>query len=124
MPKRDPRVKAQDALRTCALAYPGAVEDHPWGECAIKVKGKIFVVMSFGKHGFNVSMKLPHSAPTAIGFPFAAPTGYGLGKHNWVTSSFPTAEDEVPVELLMEWIDESFRAVAPKRIVAELDANE
>jgi hypothetical protein len=28
----------------------------------------------------------------------------------------------VPVELLKLWIDESYRAIAPKRLVAELDA--
>jgi hypothetical protein len=28
--------------------------------------------------------------------------------------------DDVPVELLEDWIDESYRAVAPKRLVATL----
>lgn len=122
MPKRDPRVKAREVLRKAALAYPGAFEDHPWGECAIKVNGKIFVVMSFGTHGFTVSMKLPLSASAALGFPFTQPTGYGLGQHNWITATFPTLDDEVPVDLLIEWMDESFRAVAPKKYVAQLDA--
>ena len=29
--------------------------------------------------------------------------------------------DEVPVDLLEEWIDESYRAVAPKTLVKQLD---
>ena len=29
--------------------------------------------------------------------------------------------DAVPVELFMEWIDESYRAQAPKKLVKELD---
>jgi hypothetical protein len=39
----------------------------------------------------------------------------------WVTATFgPT--DQPPVEILKGWIVESYRAVAPKKLVAELDA--
>jgi hypothetical protein len=31
-------------------------------------------------------------------------------------------DDQTPLELLEGWIDESYRAVAPKRMVAELGA--
>jgi predicted DNA-binding protein (MmcQ/YjbR family) len=114
---------AEAALRTCALGYPQATEDHPWGESAFKVKGKVFLFMSRHDGGLNLSMKLPVSGAEALGLPFASPTGYGLGKSGWVTARFE-AGDEVPVELIREWVDESFRAVAPKRVVAELEANE
>ncbi len=30
------------------------------------------------------------------------------------------ARDKVPVELLLSWIDESYRAIAPKTLVATL----
>ena len=30
-------------------------------------------------------------------------------------------DDQTPLELLEAWIDESYRAIAPKRVVAELD---
>jgi CheY-like chemotaxis protein len=51
--------------------------------------------------------------------PFAKPTGYGLGKSGWVSTSFDDG-DQDPVPLLLEWIDESYRAVAPKRLVKTL----
>ena len=31
-------------------------------------------------------------------------------------------DDQLPPQLLEAWIDESYRAVAPKRLLAELDA--
>ena len=114
---------AEAALRRCALGYPQATEDHPWGESAFKIKGKVFLFLSRHGGGLNLSVKLPVSGSEALGLPFAAPTGYGLGKSGWVTAKFEPG-DEVPLELIREWIDESFRAIAPKRIVAALEEKE
>jgi predicted DNA-binding protein (MmcQ/YjbR family) len=107
------------ALRDLALAHPGAYEEFPWGHRAIKVKGKAFVFMASENHELSLSVKLPLSSMGALIFPFAAPTGYGLGKADWVTSRFGP-RDAVPVSLLGTWIDESYRAIAPKRLVARL----
>jgi predicted DNA-binding protein (MmcQ/YjbR family) len=123
MPAKNRLSAAETALRKCALGYPQATEDHPWGESAFKIKGKVFLFLSRHNGGLNLSMKLPVSGSEALGLPFASPTGYGLGKSGWVTARFE-AGDEVPVEMIREWIDESFRAVAPKRVVAELETNE
>ena len=46
--------------------------------------------------------------------PFTTPTAYGLGKSGWVTPELP--DGPVPVELFKAWIDESYRAQAPKRL--------
>ena len=69
----------------------------------------------------GLSVKLPGSASFALGLPFASPTAYGLGKSGWVTARFALRE-KPPVDLLKQWIDESYRAIAPKRLVASLDA--
>jgi len=111
--------QSEAALRRLALAYPEATEDFPWGHRAIKVKGKAFVFMSLEKDCFSLSAKLPDSASEALVFPFAEPTHYGLGKAGWVTASFKTGE-AVPVELLGSWIDESYHAIAPKKLSAPL----
>ena len=47
------------------------------------------------------------------------PTGYGLGKAGWVT--VPLRAPGVDLQLLRDWIEESYRIVAPKQLVAELD---
>jgi predicted DNA-binding protein (MmcQ/YjbR family) len=113
-----------DLLKDFALGYPGAHEDHPWGETVVKVGKKVFVFL--GKPadgGIGLSVKLPSSATLALSLPFASPTGYGLGKAGWVTAAFgPRAK--VPVEVLRQWIDESYRAVAPKTLVKRLVAGE
>ncbi len=121
MPKRTPVQSAEAALRKTALAYPQATEDFPWGHRAFKVKKKMFLILSFDKDVFNVTMKLPDSGKQAVQFPFAQPTGYGLGKSGWVTASFGP-KDKVPLELLEEWLDESYRAIAPKKLVQKLEA--
>jgi predicted DNA-binding protein (MmcQ/YjbR family) len=121
MPKKVLFEKAEKALRAVALGYPGAAEDFPWGERAIKVNGKMFLVMSRHEGVFRITAKLPQSNAQAVVLPFVEPTGYGLGKHGWVTASFRDGDD-VPQDMIVEWIDESYRAVAPKKLVATLDA--
>lgn len=113
--------RARAALRDFALSYPGAHEDFPWGECVIKVKGKVFVFLGTGGSDLGLSVKLPHSGLLALALPFASPTGYGLGKSGWVSARFGP-RDKAPIEILKQWIDESYRAVAPKRLLAELAA--
>lgn len=119
MAARSPLAKAEAALRGFALAYPEAYEEFPWGHRAIKVKGKAFLFMSLEKDRFSLSAKIPDSAPEALLFPFAEPTGYGLGRSGWVTATFRPGE-AVPVELLGGWIDESYHAIAPKKLSAPL----
>jgi len=55
----------------------------------------------------------------ALSVPGAAPTGYGLGRSGWVTVPFRGAAP--PVDVLKDWVEESYRLVAPKKLVAELD---
>jgi predicted DNA-binding protein (MmcQ/YjbR family) len=100
-----------------ALGFPGAWEDHPWGDTVVKVGKKVFVFL--GEDGFSV--KLPESAEVALALPGSEPTGYGLGKAGWVSVRVGGADD-VPVDLFSDWLDESYRAVAPKKLVKELDA--
>jgi predicted DNA-binding protein (MmcQ/YjbR family) len=109
------------SLRKRALSYPEAVEDHPWGDDVIKVKGKIFVILFAGVDGgFGMSAKLPETHELALTLKYTRPTPYGLGKAGWVTAELATGR-RIPVDLLTDWIDESYRAVAPKALVRALD---
>ena len=107
-----------ETLRAFALALPGAYEDYPWGERVAKVKKKVFVF--FGA-GLSMSVKLPLSNDAALAPPFAEPTGYGLGKSGWVSITYPTSQ-ALPVEMMQAWIEESYRSIAPKKLIQELDA--
>jgi predicted DNA-binding protein (MmcQ/YjbR family) len=114
-------------LRDFALKFPDAYEDFPWGEVVVKVNKKVFVFLGLsdasppepGSHP-TMSVKLAESHDEALSFPGAAPTGHGLGKSGWV--SIPIGEDAPPVEVLSDFIEESYRIVAPKRLVKALDA--
>jgi predicted DNA-binding protein (MmcQ/YjbR family) len=106
-------------LRDVALAYPDTYEEFPWGERALKVKPnkKVFVFMG----PKSMSVKLPTSAADVLDMPYAEPTHYGLGKSGWVTVTYAGAAGERPtLDQLEQWIDESFRAIAPKRVLAKL----
>jgi predicted DNA-binding protein (MmcQ/YjbR family) len=113
--------KLEAAMRDRALAYPQTEEAFPWGERAIKVKGKAFLFMRLGDSELSFSVKLPRTGLQALALPFAKPTEYGLGRHGWVTVRLAKAT-KLLTEQCMAWIDESFRAVAPKRVVASLPA--
>jgi predicted DNA-binding protein (MmcQ/YjbR family) len=114
-------LRDEAALCKYASSYPEVREDAPWGHRAFKVKGKTFLFMVADADGLSLSTKLPESGPVALSLPFAEPTHYGLGKSGWVSAKFdPKAK--VPLDLLREWIDESYRAIAPKKLLATLTA--
>lgn len=112
--------EAEERLREIAIAFPEVHEDFPWGHRAMKVRKKAFAFIALSEEGLSVSMKLPSSGVLALALPFAAPTGYGLGKSGWVTCSFAPG-DEIPFELLGEWLEESYRAIAPKKLAGRGD---
>jgi len=119
MPRHDPLTAAEGELRDAALAFPETAEDFPWGHRAIKVKGKAFIFMALEDDSLSLSVKLPASAAQALELPFTEPAGYGMGKHGWVTASFGPGDD-VPMELVRAWLAESYRAVAPKKLAAQV----
>jgi predicted DNA-binding protein (MmcQ/YjbR family) len=113
--------RALTELRALALSYPDTREDFPWGDRCYKVGKKIFLFLSDDDGGLGLSCKLPQTNQAALMLPFAEPTGYNLGKSGWISARFAAGE-EVPLPMLREWIEESYRAIAPKTRVRELDA--
>lgn len=109
------------SLRAFGMTYPGAHSKAPWpGHDDLAVKDKTFAYLPVAGDPFSLSVKLPYTGEVALELPYAKPTGYGLGKSGWV--SFTPDEDDMPsIEQLEEWIDESYRAQAPKKLVRELD---
>jgi predicted DNA-binding protein (MmcQ/YjbR family) len=120
MPPISNEVKQYEAsLRDTALGFPGAYEEFPWGHRALKVNKKAFAFLVADEKGLSLSLKLPVSNAMALMMPFATPTGYGLGKSGWVSASFGP-RDTPPLSLLGQWLEESYRAIAPKKLVAQL----
>jgi predicted DNA-binding protein (MmcQ/YjbR family) len=105
-----------DQLRGYGLSLPEAGEDHPWGHCALKVRGKTFCWLD-KQERLSITVKLPVSRDFALVFDWTEPTGYGLGRSGWISGRFEKGE-EPDLYLLKRWIAESYRAVAPKKLGA------
>ena len=116
VPPLDPR-SLGGLLRARALSFPEATEDFPWGERAIKVRGKAFLFLRVDGGSTSFSVKLPESAADALELPGTEPTQYGLGKHGWVSTVVDGARD-APIATFEAWLEESYRAVAPKSLGA------
>jgi hypothetical protein len=110
----------QRTLKKFGMAYPEAHGKSPWpGHDDLAVRNKTFAYLSSEGEPLSISCKLPLTGQMALTLPFASPTGYGLGKSGWVTATF-SPKDAPPLDLLEDWIDESYRAQAPKKLVAAL----
>ena len=81
---------------------------------------KVFLFLVHDKGMLSMSMKLPRSGKAALKNDFASPTECGIGTHGGVPVRGESS-GKGPSERLTDWIDESFRAIAPKKIVAFLD---
>ncbi|MFF4367601.1 MmcQ/YjbR family DNA-binding protein [Streptomyces sp. NPDC001594] len=120
-------VRKWETVRAFARGLPEAVEEHPWGpeDGVVKVNKKIFVFLGNADGpeppGLSVKLKDETLHGHALAAPGARPTGYGLGRSGWV--SVPLGEPGAPsAQVLCEWVEESYRTVALKRHVRELDA--
>ena len=102
--------------------YPGAHEKSPWpGHRDLAVNDKTFAYLSAPGDEASMSLKLPKSNGLALSLPGSQPTPYGLGKSGWVSLTFPSDAELPPVAMLESWLEESYRAQAPKKLLAQLD---
>lgn len=111
-------------LHDHALAMPEAWADSPWGDSVAKVGKKIFVFLGSldrPEPDWSMSVKLPISSAEALATTNSTPTGYGLGRAGWVTITLASSP-KPDVDLLKDWIEESYRAVAPTKLAKLLDA--
>jgi predicted DNA-binding protein (MmcQ/YjbR family) len=106
-----------EPLRAFAIGLPEAWEDHPWGESVAKVGTKVFVFFGVPEEGrpLGMTVKLPESSELALTFSWATLPGYGLDRGHWVTVTPPA---DAPLEMLTDWIAESYRTVAPRKLAA------
>ncbi|WP_411141919.1 MmcQ/YjbR family DNA-binding protein [Streptomyces sp. x-80] len=117
-------VAVRERVRTFALGLPGAVEDFPWGESVVKAGKKVFVFLGVGDGscppGITLKLTDPEAHAHALSSPGVESAGYGLGRAGWVRVSL-AERGAPPAELLCDWAEESYRVIAPKKLIAELD---
>ncbi len=110
-------------LLEIVLRLPGAYEDRPWGSVHCKVAGKIFV--GWGRRGdgemelgFRTDLEL--QSMLVASDPRFTIAKY-VGQYGGVDMRLGTAPNWDEVE---HFIVESYRRIAPKKLVKELDAQD
>ena len=93
------------------------VDIEAWdGEPTFRVNNKNFVFTDKAATGLSVKLPKDEAAAVVATDPGAEPTGYGLGRHGWVSIQVgkkPTAARWREIE---EWVRTSYTMVAPKKL--------
>jgi hypothetical protein len=122
--RTDPMIEEPtERLRAISLALPNATEQETWGEPTYRVRGKIFAMERRGdgrtscwcKARPGIQAALVESDPARY---FIPPY---VGHHGWIGVRLDVAVDWDDVA---DFIEESYRMTAPKRLVAQLDGRE
>lgn len=97
--------------------YPQAEKAFLFGDHEVyRVKKKVFVWLGEGeaKGSTYVSVKLKDTQGMALQLPFVKPAAYGMAKWGWVAAEFPPGK--FVESLVREWVAESYRHTAPKKL--------
>jgi predicted DNA-binding protein (MmcQ/YjbR family) len=111
-------------LQGIALGFPEAERKdiEAWdGEPTFRVRGKNFVFTSPEATGISVKLPVDEAAALVAERESVTPAGYGLGRYGWVNIELGTDLTEEQWAEVGEWVEQSYRLVAPKRLVKELD---
>ena len=93
------------------------VDIEAWdGEPTFRVNNKNFIFTN--PEATGISVKLPKEEAEAVVATDAdaEPTGYGLGRHGWVSVQIPTNADADRWQQIEEWVRTSYTMVAPKKL--------
>lgn len=107
-----------DAIRALSEKYPEWEKAFLFGDHEVyRVKKKVYVWLGEGENGGTyISVKLKDTQSAALMmFPFVKPASYGMAKWGWIGAEFP--KGPVPEALLSQWIEESYRHTAPKKLL-------
>jgi predicted DNA-binding protein (MmcQ/YjbR family) len=106
-----------DELVAYCLAKPGATPDEPWdGDLVAKVGGKIFAFLGTDRLGVKCGRDADEAAELRHRYPDIVEVMAYIGRHGW---NSVTVDGTIPVDELLELVDDSYAAVVaklPKRL--------
>jgi hypothetical protein len=105
-------------LRRLALALPESEERETWGEATFRVRGKIFLMMSADDATASVKASLDEQEIIIGSDPKSFSVAPYVGRFGWVRVKLLTVDPEMMAVL----VSEAWRQTAPKKLVAEFDA--
>lgn len=111
-------VNNMDRLEQIVGRLPEAerVDVEAWGdEPTFRVRGKTFIFTDPGARGLSVKLSKEEAAAVVATDPLAEPTGYGLGRHGWVSVRIGRG-GRSRWEQVEEWVRTSYTLVAPRRL--------
>lgn len=120
MVREEFRHEGTRALRARALTLPGVDEGDSCVKRAFKARTKGFLYLGETEDTYNVMLKIGESLDAARAFCAENPEQRSIGDTSWLTLHF--AGDEDPPAQLSDWIEESYRTLAPRKLIAELEA--
>ena len=120
---RTPRPAAVDKLRAICLALPDTTEKLAWSEPTWRVRGKLFAQLDNHHHGADhlafwcpappgVQQEMVEQEPSRF---FRPPY---VGVRGWLGVRI---DDEPDWDEVARIIEDAYRMVAPKKLVARLD---
>jgi predicted DNA-binding protein (MmcQ/YjbR family) len=93
------------------------VDIEAWGgEPTFRVRGKNFVFTDQIARGLSVKLLKEEAAAVVATDSGAEPTGYGLGRHGWVSVEVGDHADAARWQQVEEWVRTSYTLVAPKSL--------
>jgi predicted DNA-binding protein (MmcQ/YjbR family) len=113
------RMNNMERLEAIAGRLPEAVrvDIEAWdGEPTFRVNGKNFIFTN--PDATSLSVKLPKDEAEAVvaSDTRVEPTGYGLGRHGWISVALPRNTSAKRWREIEEWVRTSYTLVAPKRL--------
>lgn len=97
------------------------VDIEAWGgEPTFRVRGKNFVFTS--PDASSITVKLPAEEAVAViaTDPDASPTGYGLGRHGWVSISLSRRPSQARWREIEELVRTSYTLIAPQKLARQV----
>ena len=93
------------------------VDIEAWGgEPTFRVNGKNFIFTDAKATGLSVKLPKDEAEAVVATDPGAEPTGYGLGRHGWVSIQLGAKPSAARWREVEEWVRTSYTLVAPKRL--------
>ena len=108
-----------ESLEKIAKSYPQVVAGTSCNKTSYKAGGKSFLFVGEKADTYNVLLKLKDCLPEAEALAKKKPDQYFPGSSGWVKVEMPLGKSP-PKGTWQRWIDESFRLIVPKKIVAEM----
>jgi predicted DNA-binding protein (MmcQ/YjbR family) len=103
------------------LPESSRVDIEAWGdEPTFRVRGKNFVFSSPDASSISVKLPLDEAAAVVATDPRACPTGYGLGRHGWVSISLEGRLGTDRWREIEEWVRTSYTLIAPRALARQV----